>query len=263
MTAPVRASIRAAPCEASRKAVSCAITSSGQARRVVASWPMRTMLPLVPYVPLNWLQPANPPRCRSRTRRRARCRAAAATIEPGAFAVRVDDPPAEQRVLGRGIEHEQRLAPGPKIVSVLAARAVEAALAEQGEVGGLEVHRRLDARHQRAGRVRDEQRPAPGAIQGVVAVAAAEPGDPVRVELGVRVLGVGDEREGRVDQVGPEDPLGAVELAAAALAAGAGGHQSGHDDQDGDQPGLHPRPLARFADYRDWLDTQSANSRRK
>ncbi len=48
VTAAVRASIRAAPCKASRKAVSCVMTSSAHAMRVVASWPMRTTLPLVP-----------------------------------------------------------------------------------------------------------------------------------------------------------------------------------------------------------------------
>ena len=85
MTAAVRASIRAAPWSASRKAVSCAMTSSAQAMRVVASWPMRTTLPLVPYVPLNWLQPANPATLPIPNTTSSSVPGRTATTEPGAF----------------------------------------------------------------------------------------------------------------------------------------------------------------------------------
>ena len=51
----------ATPWSASRNAVSWSMTSWSQAIRVVASAPMRMMLPFVPYVPLNELQPAKPP----------------------------------------------------------------------------------------------------------------------------------------------------------------------------------------------------------
>ena len=263
VTALFRASISAAPCSAARKAVSWAITSSAQAMRVVASWPIRTTLPFVPYVPLNWLQPANPATLPIPNTTSSWVPGRTATTDARGVRVRVDVPSAEQRVLGGGVEHEERLAALPEDRERVAAGGVEAAVAQQGEVRGLEVHRRLRAGHQRAGRVADEQRPAAGAVQGVEAVAAAEAGDPVRVELGVRVLGVGDEREGRVDQVRAKDPLRAGELAAGARAAGARRDDARHDDEHGDQPGLHPRPLARCAGYRDWLATQSANSRRK
>ena len=117
-----RVSTKAAPCSASRKLVSCFATSPGHVLEVVARRPMRMMLPLVPYVPLNELQPAKPPTLAiPNTTSRSEPSRGAATL-PGAEAN--DSTCHVPRTGFRGAASKTRVVePSPKTVRV-ARRAV-------------------------------------------------------------------------------------------------------------------------------------------
>ena len=87
-----RDSTRATPCIAARKAVSCAMTSSGQASRVVASGPMATTPEVIEYGPWYVLQPAEPPTFVKRKTAVISVPGSTADTVFGARLVRVDHP---------------------------------------------------------------------------------------------------------------------------------------------------------------------------
>ena len=137
--------------------------------------------------------------------------------------------------MGGDIEQQQdapvRAADGQLVV----ADVVPATRLERGEEGRLEGRGRVGAGHQRDGRHADEQQPPARAVDRVVLVAAAEALDPPGGELGIGVLVVGDGRQGPVDRVRREDPLGALELADAAFDRGVGGALRRGAAGDGEQ----------------------------
>ena len=183
-----RRSTRAAPSSADRNAVSWVMISSGQAIRVVATRPIRTNVPFVPYVPVYELQPLEPPTLAMPNTAVSSVPSNAALTVPGAVA---NESTFHVPSIGlRGAASNSRIGAADRVEDRqrVPLNAVEAAGVERRQVGGLEGHRLVAAGHERRGRLGDEQRPAAGAVERIEVVAAGEPGHAVRREPGVREL---------------------------------------------------------------------------
>ena len=113
-----RFSTRPTPCIAARKAVSCAMTSSGQAIRVDASGPIATTVPFVVYGPWYVLQPDEPATLVSRNTAVSSVPGSGAVWVLGAEAYEVTTHDPSSGLAGAASNTSRTERSAPRIVSV-------------------------------------------------------------------------------------------------------------------------------------------------
>ena len=109
-------------------------------------------------------------------------------------------------LFGRRVEEQDDRAIGRSDRERVGADVVEAGLVEEGQVAALERGLGLSACHPCGHRHAHQELPSARPIDGVVLVAAGEPGDPLRPEIGVGVEVVRDDRQDAVDGIRAKDP---------------------------------------------------------